>query len=237
MKCEKCGNEYPSQYFFVTHNLCKNCFEKMSPEEQQKIMDELYSNYPQVNYYNRVGFGRRLGAALIDYMILVIITMAVFSFTGFFSALQKFLMDAQGLQNNPVEMLQLEQQFMAENMNSIIFNSIITIAYYSLEMLIGATLGKLILGIQIARADGHKADFFTLFKRFITKNSSNILSFIAIITTISAFNIISVVCMITIFVGFFVTLSDKKQALHDLVAKTAVFKKHDIVDAANSSNE
>ena len=45
MKCEKCGNEYPSTYFFAVPNVCKECFSKMSPEEQAK-----YFNVPIEKY-------------------------------------------------------------------------------------------------------------------------------------------------------------------------------------------
>ena len=210
MKCEKCGNEYPSQYFFVTHNLCKNCFEQLSSEEQQKILAETYQAYPPVNYMNRVGFGKRLLAALVDYMILILIILGVFSFTGFFGSLQKFMLDVQSVGNNIQEITLLQTQFMSDNMNSIIFNSIITIAYYSLEMLIGATLGKLILGIQIAKSNGKRSDFMPLFIRFLVKNASNLFGFLAILTAVGAFDLLSFVCLITVFIGFFCNIIRKK---------------------------
>jgi uncharacterized protein YbjQ (UPF0145 family) len=36
MKCERCGNEYPSEYYFKTKTLCRECFGKLTPEEQQR---------------------------------------------------------------------------------------------------------------------------------------------------------------------------------------------------------
>ena len=35
MKCEKCGKEYPSIYYFASGQICRDCFEQMSPEEQK----------------------------------------------------------------------------------------------------------------------------------------------------------------------------------------------------------
>jgi uncharacterized protein YbjQ (UPF0145 family) len=35
MKCDKCGNEYPSAYYFSTKEICRDCFVKLSPEEQR----------------------------------------------------------------------------------------------------------------------------------------------------------------------------------------------------------
>ena len=38
MRCEKCGNDYPSIYHFKTENICTGCFNKLSPEEQDKAV-------------------------------------------------------------------------------------------------------------------------------------------------------------------------------------------------------
>jgi uncharacterized protein YbjQ (UPF0145 family) len=34
MKCEKCGEEFPSEHYFATKTICRNCFDKLSPEEK-----------------------------------------------------------------------------------------------------------------------------------------------------------------------------------------------------------
>jgi len=34
MKCEKCGQDFPSDYYFETNTICKSCFENLSPEEK-----------------------------------------------------------------------------------------------------------------------------------------------------------------------------------------------------------
>ncbi len=34
MRCEKCGNDYPSHYYFKAESVCRECFDKMTPEEQ-----------------------------------------------------------------------------------------------------------------------------------------------------------------------------------------------------------
>ncbi|UCE19593.1 MAG: YbjQ family protein [Gemmatimonadota bacterium] len=35
MKCEQCGKEYPSEYYFRTETVCNECYEKLTPEEKQ----------------------------------------------------------------------------------------------------------------------------------------------------------------------------------------------------------
>lgn len=36
MKCARCGNEYPSEYYFKTKTICRECFDKLTPEEQEQ---------------------------------------------------------------------------------------------------------------------------------------------------------------------------------------------------------
>ena len=35
MKCEKCGKEYPSKYYFKTETVCNQCYDASTLEEQQ----------------------------------------------------------------------------------------------------------------------------------------------------------------------------------------------------------
>ena len=46
MKCEKCGKDYPSKYYFKTENVCFECFGKMSQEEQTKCSYRALMKYP-----------------------------------------------------------------------------------------------------------------------------------------------------------------------------------------------
>jgi len=34
MRCEKCGKDFPSQYYFKTETICRECFDGMTPAEQ-----------------------------------------------------------------------------------------------------------------------------------------------------------------------------------------------------------
>lgn len=38
MKCERCGREFPSRYYFRTKTICTDCFKKMTPEEQKSAV-------------------------------------------------------------------------------------------------------------------------------------------------------------------------------------------------------
>jgi uncharacterized protein YbjQ (UPF0145 family) len=35
MKCDHCGKDFPSQYYFATKSVCRECFAKMTPEEKR----------------------------------------------------------------------------------------------------------------------------------------------------------------------------------------------------------
>lgn len=39
MRCERCGNEYPSEYYFKTRTICLSCYEKLNPEERKRAIE------------------------------------------------------------------------------------------------------------------------------------------------------------------------------------------------------
>ena len=44
MKCEKCGTDYPSQYWFSTSSICTECYKYLPTEEKSKLEVE-YKEY------------------------------------------------------------------------------------------------------------------------------------------------------------------------------------------------
>lgn len=34
MRCEKCGRDFPSRYYFKTETICRECFDRMTSAEQ-----------------------------------------------------------------------------------------------------------------------------------------------------------------------------------------------------------
>lgn len=43
MRCQNCGKEHPSRYYFVTDGLCRDCFQKLSEVEREAIRQEVES--------------------------------------------------------------------------------------------------------------------------------------------------------------------------------------------------
>jgi uncharacterized protein YbjQ (UPF0145 family) len=40
VKCEKCGSEYPSVYYFKADAICTKCFEHLSPADRDRAIEE-----------------------------------------------------------------------------------------------------------------------------------------------------------------------------------------------------
>jgi len=99
--------------------------------------------------------------------------------------------------------------------------------YFLMEAFLGYTLGKLILGIAIAKEDGTKGDIKDFFLRYAIKNSGTLLALLGLLT-LSFIGTLGTIASLAIFVGCFFVLADKKQSFHDMLSKTAVFKKEDI---------
>lgn len=162
----------------------------------------------------RVGFGKRLGSSLLDFIISLLpgIVLGIYAGATIAAFLLDFFYDEAQLET-------IQAGFSGEIAASIIglvaslagiaFTSIF---FYVLEGFTGQTPGKMILGITVANMNGEKATIDKLLLRAFIKIIG---SFVGIIGFI-------------IFVGCFLVLGEKKQALHDIICKTAVYKKSDI---------
>ena len=162
----------------------------------------------------RVGFGKRLGSSLLDFIISLLPGIVLGIYAG--AAMAAFLLD---FFYDEAQLETIQAGFSGEIAASIIalvaslagiaFTSIF---FYVLEGFTGQTPGKMILGITVANMNGEKASIDKLLLRAFIKITG---SFVGIIGLI-------------IFVGCFLVLGEKKQALHDIICKTAVYKKSDI---------
>ena len=228
MKCEKCGNEYPSQYYFATPTICNECFKNLSPEEQRKHYEIAGDYFVDSSLALRVGFGKRLGAALLDLVIFNIIFFLVFYFTGKFNEVVSVMPGSiTEFFSNPDIAMELEA--IMKPVMTLIF--IIGVVYYSMEIFLAATPGKMLLGIQIACDDRKRGDIPTLFIRFIFKHIDYVFTLLVLVTSIKIFDTLGTVASIIILIGFFFVLAEKRQAFHDMIAKTAVYHKGDIIDS------
>lgn len=49
MRCSRCGNEYPSHYYFKTGTICLDCYGKMSEAEKRETMREDLMKHPMTS--------------------------------------------------------------------------------------------------------------------------------------------------------------------------------------------
>ena len=155
-----------------------------------------------------------MGSSLLDFIISLLpgIVLGIYAGAAMAAFLLEFFYDEAQLET-------IQAGFSGEIAASIIalvaslagiaFTSIF---FYVLEGFTGQTPGKMILGITVANMNGEKASIDKLLLRAFIKITG---SFVGIIGLI-------------IFVGCFLVLGEKKQALHDIICKTAVYKKTDI---------
>jgi len=178
---------------------------------------------------NRVGFGPRLGAFLLD----IVITSA-FAFIlvkllpGFFEGLVNW----DAMSDQEYEGMQMmfkgNTDFFLAYTTSV---GLIGLLYNLTDGFLGRTPGKMILGLMIADKEGEKASIEKLMARFALKNIGSIFAVLALAITISAVEILGQVLGIVALIGFFFALGEGKLALHDMIAKTAVYKKTELEES------
>ena len=177
----------------------------------------------------RIGFGKRLLALIIDTILSSIAGFAI-SLYAESSLLELFY--------NPSKLNDSISTF--ENLSSGLGNTmqeffkviagigVIGFLIMIMEGLTGQTPGKMLLGIKNANQDGSNASTSTLFIRTLIKNISSVLSFIAVTSSLSIIGTIGSFLGFIIFIGCFFTLGKSKQSIHDLISKTAVYNKSDL---------
>ena len=165
------------------------------------------SNNQNMSYESRVGFGPRLGARLIDAVILIII-ITVASLVGIGGGLASASTGGEaGI-----------YAALAAAAAAVFF----IIAYSLIEAFTGASPGKMMLGLKVANEDGTEGTIGLYLARWAVYNAGALLGVIPVIGLLGPF------VNLVIFGGCFAVLGEKRQGLHDMICKTAVFKKSDI---------
>lgn len=175
----------------------------------------------------RVGFGSRLAALILDAIIVCGISFVLAPIVGGFLGASAAATGTDGTSDPAVAAV--AGGILGSLMALVVVLPLTYVVYYLIEGLTGITLGKLILGIKVANQDGTAAATGSLITRWAVKASGNIITLLGGILSISILGTIGGLLGLVIFIGCFFALGAKKQALHDLVAKTAVFKKSDII--------
>jgi uncharacterized RDD family membrane protein YckC len=181
---------------------------------------------------DRVGFGPRFAAMFIDSVFLIFIVLGICQLV-ISTGLGEFF------SNKTLGMLNLDEDVyeeMEKTLGPFFRTYLVMIAlsnsagllYSLIEAMFGASPGKMIIGLQIAYEDAAHGDMNLFMKRWIMKNLSSILSLLYVTFGISFLNTLGGMMSMAFLVGCFFVFSDKKQGLHDILSKSAVFRKSDL---------
>lgn len=185
------------------------------------------SNLPS----NRIGFGPRLGAFLIDSFLMAFLASLLMSL--FMPDQLKLFADGKYLEvlahgtagDGSMESILKVSSFLAH----------FSMLYMLIEGFVGATPGKLLLGMKIGTPEGYHGDQKLYMTRYLVKNSPSLLNLAATTLNLGLFAGLSGIAGMVILMGGFMMLSPDRQALHDRVAHTAIFKRVDLRERTSSA--
>jgi len=100
--------------------------------------------------------------------------------------------------------------------------SLIMVVFFILEGALGQSPGKMLLQIFNSNIDGTQSDAGKLWLRAFLKYAGTLLSLLGGLIGLSFIGSIGSLWGFVIFVGFFFAFGDKKQTIHDMIAKTVV---------------
>lgn len=169
-------------------------------------------------FTNRIGFGPRLGATLLDIVFTLLLCAPVLVLGAGAGIAAALGLDAMmGAEESEAFAL---MGVTAGMIGSILVCGLFATLYTLIEAFTGASPGKRAMGLQVAHADGSQGNTQLYLLRWALKNSGSLLNFLL--------PAISSLVSLVFFFGCFAALGEKRQALHDIIAKSAVYKKADI---------
>ena len=177
---------------------------------------------------NRIGFGPRLGAYVIDIVFVWILSTVISRVASTWMLVQAQTRVNELMASNPV----IAGMYTGEMLDMLVsvtrISLIIVFArllYFSTEIFLGASVGKLLLGLKIANVDGGNATVGELVVRYLLKHISKVCTILALLCIPVVFNFMGSLFGFVIFIGCFFAAGDKHQALHDMMCRTIVVKK------------
>ncbi len=192
-------------------------------ETNETVSQEQTQSTPE-----RIGFGKRLGAYLLDFVAAGIGGSIIGMFAGaalatlfFASEMGEGMDEAEALGGGFVGII-------GGMLGTVAGMMLIVLLIMLMEAFTGQTIGKMILGIKNGNDDGSSASTGTLITRAAIKYIGTIMAVVAGITGVAMLGSLGSLAGFIVFIGCFFVLGDKKQGFHDMIAKTAVFNKSDL---------
>jgi uncharacterized RDD family membrane protein YckC len=179
----------------------------------------------------RVGAGPRLAAAALDYVMSTFTVMAcAWQGWGWFQLVESMPgLDGVRELYAPVEAMLVEAGLDQGLTSLLAASALVGVAYPMVEGFSGASPGKWIMGIRIARPDGTRGDLGLYLRRFLVKFVRPVFATVGAVSGISTLGFLAGPAGLVVTVGTLLLLAPHRQALHDKLAGTAVFLRGDVV--------
>ena len=180
---------------------------------------------------SRVGVGPRLAAAMLDYFLSTLAVMAA-AWKGWgWPAIVEQLPGSEELTELYAPM---EEALVAAGMVNgvaglLAATALLGLVYPLVEGLTGASPGKWALGLQVGRPNGQRGNVALYLKRFVVKFIRPVLGALAALTGMSVLGWFAGPAGLVVTVGTLLLLAPHKQALHDKLAVTAVYRRSDLL--------
>ena len=126
-------------------------------------------------FSNRIGFGPRLGAALLDIVFTILLCTPILLLGAGAGIAAGLGLDSM-MGSEEAEAMALIG-VSAGMIGSILVCSMLGLVYTLVEALTGASPGKRVMGMKVAKADGTAGDVSLYLLRWALKNSGTILNF------------------------------------------------------------
>ncbi len=178
----------------------------------------------------RIGFGLRFGAMLIDCVIIMVLAVVFGGMLGGLLGLGAGAALGTGSETEGAAAAGAAAGAVLGALGGFAIGVALFGFLYSLiEGLTGASPGKRILKLKVGTADGHKAEIATYLTRWAVKYSGTLLGVLSVVLAAPVIGTLGTLANLVVFVGCFLVLGANRQAIHDMLAKTAVFKTADLV--------
>ena len=180
----------------------------------------------------RIGFGTRLGAYLLDFLFIIIVgviiglaigdMIAPVIFGGQIAEMEAQFAMMEQLNGGYNEMPFDIYGFIYKMMDIAAGTTIAGFILMVMEGAYGQSVGKMMLKIRNTDIYGNRAEPKALWIRSLCKYGSSILGIIGGSTGIAAIGTLGSIWSLVIFVGMFIVFTDNRQTIHDMIAKTVV---------------
>lgn len=137
MRCSRCGNDHPSRYYFTVPGTCRECWDKMSPDEQLKTRQA--ANAPRLMASTTFGIdGHRVTQSLGVVRGITVRSRSIFGTIG--GALQTLVGGNITLFTELCEKTREEAfDMMIRHAEEVGANAVIGVRYDATEVLDGVT--------------------------------------------------------------------------------------------------